>query len=70
MGSYGTISRIYTVDYGIKIKGAYNPEARTKTIEIGNVPELPRISALRMLARPPDIPTHSLEQSNVPKSTP
>ena len=56
MGNYGTISRIYTVDYGIKIK---SPDARTKTIEIGNVPELPRIGALRMLAQPPDIPTLS-----------
>ena len=54
MGNYGTISRIYTVDYGIKIK---SPDAHTKTIEIGNVPELPRIGALRMLAQPPENPT-------------
>ena len=40
MGSYGTNPCIYTVDYEIKIKGANGPEVRTKTIKIGNVPEL------------------------------
>ena len=58
MGSYGTISHIYTVDYGIKIK---SPDACTKTIEIRNVPELPRIGALRMLAQPPENPTVKMQ---------
>ena len=40
MGNYCTNSRIYTVDYEIKIKGANDPEVCTKTIKIGNVPEL------------------------------
>ena len=67
MGIYSTSPRIYTVDYGINRnkdkKGAYNPEARTKSIRVGNVPEL-RGSA--HCARSHSIP--KIQQLNISKN--
>src|SRR5437016_13098862 len=69
MGIYSTSPRIYTVDYGINPnkdkKGAYNPEARTKSIRVGNVPEL-RGSA--HCARSHSIPKIQQTHSGLPTS--
>jgi hypothetical protein len=65
MGNYSTSLCIYIVGYEIKGDNAKIPR---ETIKVKNVPRIRRSGALRMLAQLPDIPTHSLEQSNVPKS--